>query len=84
MSQEHPLKKWLDAHSHSQSWLARILGIKRQTVSRWIHGAANPRYETALAIEELTGGALSVRDLMDPRNVGRERAPLPTMTTVAQ
>ena len=76
---QNPLALWLTRHNHSQSWLARILGISRQSVSRWVNGQARPRYDYALAIEELSGGELQLKDLADPRNVGKARPALLTI-----
>ena len=80
MPEDNPIKKWLREHNFSQSWLARQLGVKRQTVSRWVNGVSNPRPEAAYALQELTDGDLTVEILLDPRNVGRTWAVRPTVT----
>lgn len=79
----HPIKDWLLKHGHSQSWLARRLDIKRQTVSRWITWKGNPEPELAYKLEELTEGELTVKVLMDPQGVIRMKARADRMTLLA-
>jgi len=59
----HPLKLWLKAHGHSQSWLARQIGASSAQVSNWMRDKNGPRPAFAIKIEELTDGAVTARQL---------------------
>lgn len=71
----HPIRRWLIRHGHSQTWLAKQVGVKRAAVSKWVNGRANPSPETAFQIAELSDGELSVEQLINPRNVSQTWAP---------
>lgn len=77
MSEEtvHPIRRWLIRHGHSQSWLAKQVGLKRAAVSKWVNGRANPAPDVAFRIAELSDGELTVEQLVNPRNVNRAWAP---------
>jgi DNA-binding transcriptional regulator YdaS (Cro superfamily) len=61
------LARWLDDHEHTQVWLARRLGISVATASRITRGATMPRPKLAHRIEEVTGGQVTVADLLRAR-----------------
>jgi DNA-binding XRE family transcriptional regulator len=54
------LEKWLVDSDTTQTELAKKLGTTRQAVSSWCVGRVMPGLFYALAIEELTGGAVEL------------------------
>lgn len=60
------IKRWLDAHGHSQKWLADRLGVSQQQVSTWVAGRHRPDDLYAFAIERLTGGEVTAMELRLP------------------
>lgn len=60
------IKRWLDAHGHSQKWLADRLAVTQQQVSSWVAGKHRPDDLYAFAIEQLTGGEVSAMRLRLP------------------
>lgn len=46
-------------HSPSVVDLAQLLGVKRSTLSSWIHHNRRPPVETLLKISELTGASIA-------------------------
>lgn len=50
-----PLKRILEDEGRTQSWLARRLGVQRQSVGIWVHGIYRPQPETQAAIAALLG-----------------------------
>lgn len=51
--------KWMQSHNMSQSDVASRLGVTRQAVHVWCIGRSPPSLYHALALEALTGGAVS-------------------------
>lgn len=61
------LADWLHDYCMTPRSLRRKLGItNRSTPHRWIHGERVPRPGVILAIEELTGGQVTLADFLDP------------------
>jgi len=61
--QKNPLKVWRSDHKLSQKQLAKMLGVKTMTLSRWERGDNFPRKKHWPTIKEATGIAPS--DLID-------------------
>lgn len=53
------LSKWLKDNAKSQWWLANQLGLSQSAVSAWLAGM-EPKVNTAVAIDRLTKGKVSV------------------------
>lgn len=51
----HPLRKFRDDNKLSQDDLARLLGVKSISVSRWERGVRSPRRRLWPTIREKTG-----------------------------
>lgn len=51
----HPLKKFREKHSLTQSDLARLLGVGRSNINRWESGERNIKSKMVPAISEKTG-----------------------------
>lgn len=47
------LQNFLDSHSITQSELARMLNVPKQTVNGWIKGRTMPKYERLIQIMEM-------------------------------
>ena len=47
------LQNFLDSHSISQTELARLLNVPKQTVNGWIKGRTMPKYERLERIMEM-------------------------------
>jgi DNA-binding XRE family transcriptional regulator len=45
------LRAWCDEKRGRQSQLARMLGIKRQSINEWFTGDSSPTLETGLKIQ---------------------------------
>lgn len=58
------LSDWLEKNERSASWLARKVGVSRQTVSVWLAGGCMPSLERAMRIEKITGGNVKGDDLL--------------------
>ena len=59
------LGDWVDAHGWTRQQLAEALGIAFGTATRLCSGARRPSLETAIQIEDLTDGAVSVRSWLE-------------------
>lgn len=59
------LKEYLDHRGISQSEFAEMVGLPRQTISRYVLGDRRPSTSIALKIEQKTRGKVSIEDLMD-------------------
>lgn len=55
----NPLKAWRSDHKLSQKQLAKLLGVKTMTLSRWERGDNFPRKKHWPTIEDATGIAAS-------------------------
>lgn len=49
------LAAYLDAPGHSQTQLAKALGVQQSTISQWVRGVRIPRPDLALTLHALTG-----------------------------
>lgn len=58
------LKEWLRTEERSGAWLARQMGVSRQTVSGWVSGAFAPGCGHLAKLEELTGGEVGAADFV--------------------
>lgn len=47
------LQNFLDSHSITQTELARMLDVPKQTVNGWIKGRTMPKYERLIQIMEM-------------------------------
>lgn len=47
------LRNFLNSHSITQSELARMLDVPKQTVNGWIKGRTMPKYERLIQIMEM-------------------------------
>ena len=47
------LQNFLDSHSISQTELARMLDVPKQTINSWIKGRTMPKYERLVRIMEM-------------------------------
>ncbi len=45
---------WLTKHNKTRAWLADSLGVKRETLWRWLNGKRTPRIDHCVAIQKLT------------------------------
>lgn len=52
---ETPLKRILESEGRSQSWLARTLGVSRNSVQTWVHGIYLPQEATRDEICRILG-----------------------------
>lgn len=48
------IDSWLKRNKKTRAWLADELGVKRETLWRWLNGRRTPRIEHCVAIERLT------------------------------
>lgn len=49
------VEEWLERSHRSRSWLANKLGVKRESLWRWLNGRRTPGIAYCVAIERLTG-----------------------------
>jgi len=52
------LRAWLDGQGLSQADLARRCGVGEASVCRWLRGTRRPGLDLAIAVEQLTDGAV--------------------------
>lgn len=62
-----PLSDWLDDHGKTQLWLADALGISTAQASRIAKSQQMPRPASALQIQTLTKGAITIELLVKAR-----------------
>ena len=55
------LDKWLEKTGHTRKWLADEIGVSKRRIDTILYGA-EPRLIEAIAIDELTGGAVNNQD----------------------
>lgn len=60
------LAEYLASKKLSQSEFGKQLGVTQGLVSHWLTGRANIPLETAIKIESVTRGAVTVYDLSSP------------------
>ena len=58
------LADYLTKKKISQSELARRLGIKQSTISKWVLGKRRPGWVVLARVEKLTRGRVTARDFM--------------------
>ena len=58
---KHPLKVWCDADGRKLAWVADKIGISRSHLSGFLSGRTKVPLDRALAIEDLTDGAVPAR-----------------------
>lgn len=56
------LKIWLQQRDESAAAFGRRVGIDRDTMSKFLRGKAKPSLETAVKIEDVTGGEVPPRE----------------------
>ena len=78
---------WLDDQRRSAAWLAREMtrrglptGVR--SIQRWIAGDTQPSAADALAIEEITEGAVTAADIVN-KPTGRRRPGRPVRRILA-
>ena len=64
----HPLSQWLDAEEMTVAEFRRKLvkagvRVSRYTVDLWLLGETTPNLRNACAIEDVTGGDITMRNL---------------------
>jgi transcriptional regulator with XRE-family HTH domain len=57
--------QWLEKDGRTQSEIARVLGTTRQAVQSWVAGRVRPTLYYALAVEALTGGAVTPQSWLE-------------------
>lgn len=55
MAHVHPLKTYRSRHALTQSRLAELLGVRRETLARWEIGSSQPGRDLLPTIEAKTG-----------------------------
>jgi plasmid maintenance system antidote protein VapI len=55
------LDKWLEKTGHTRKWLAKEIGVSKRRIDTILYGA-EPRLAEALAIDEVTMGAVNNQD----------------------
>jgi DNA-binding XRE family transcriptional regulator len=58
------LKDWRAQHERSQDWVARKVGVSQSTIDRIEKGQQNATINLVRDIVDLTGGAVTVDDLV--------------------
>lgn len=56
------LRAYLHEKQRTQTWLAEQLGCVQSVISRYISGDLRPGYSRMVALDKLTGGAVSFAD----------------------
>jgi transcriptional regulator with XRE-family HTH domain len=64
METVHPLRSYRRRAELSQSALGEALGVSKSLISRWESGTRSPRLPEIVAIERLTGGAVTANDFL--------------------
>ena len=54
------LKSYMQKQNMSNAQMAALVGLSYRCVYNWIRGASKPRVDTAIRLEKLTNGAVSV------------------------
>lgn len=72
MTEIHPLAAFIDAHGLTYEAFGRRVGLSRVSVHRIVSGSQIPSPESALAIVDATGGAVTLEDLIRRRPVAAE------------
>ena len=54
------LQEWIKETGRRQNWVAKQLGVKDETLSRWVNGKTRPRTATQKLVERFTDGAVVV------------------------
>lgn len=57
------LKQYIDAGLGTITQIGHQLGVSEHGVRKWVYGQREPDLDTAVRIEELTGGHVTVADL---------------------
>lgn len=65
----HKLTRYLASNDLTQEQFAELAGVPGPQVSMWRNGRRRPSINSALVIEEATGGFITVRDWALPRKV---------------
>lgn len=83
MENETPLKQWLADNGRTMRWLARELDVSNTTAARYATGEIACDADRVARIKDLTGGAVSEREMHatrldwlaanQPERVGRVR-----------
>lgn len=64
MTAAHPLKTWRDSRGLTQTALALLLGVRKNSVHRYERGERFPRPRILARIETVTAGAITARDFL--------------------
>jgi transcriptional regulator with XRE-family HTH domain len=66
------LHEWLAQKGLSLAEFGRLIGKSAPTVSRFVRGIGNPDLETMLAIQQATGGKVTVAEQARKKSVAAE------------
>ncbi len=58
---ENALSKWIDGSGQTREQVAKALGVTKASLDRYCRSERTPSLGAALAIEKVTGGAISAR-----------------------
>ena len=59
----HPISHFISASGHNRLSFANALGVAPSSVTRWINSGRKPELEMVARIEQVTNGAVRLRDL---------------------
>lgn len=62
-TQTRQIQKAIAATGGTQEALAATLGVSQTTISKWLHGKAQPSIGHALKLERITDGLVRAQDL---------------------
>lgn len=68
------LAAYLEKQNLSDDDFAALVGRHRTTILRWRNGGARPDWDALHAIEEATGGKVTARDFLGPKQPSKEAA----------
>jgi transcriptional regulator with XRE-family HTH domain len=60
----HPISKFLEGQGLTQADFAKQVGLSRQQINNVVRGRSNPSLRTIRKIVEVTGGEITLLDLV--------------------
>lgn len=60
----HPISKFLESQGLTQADFAKRVGLSRQQINNVVRGRSNPSLRTIRKIVEVTGGEITLLDLV--------------------
>tara|TARA_B100000809_G_scaffold121754_1_gene119911 strand:- start:91 stop:291 length:201 start_codon:yes stop_codon:yes gene_type:complete len=60
----HPIAKFLESQGLTQADFAKRVGLSRQQINNVVRGRSNPSLRTIRKIVEVTGGEITLLDLV--------------------